>query len=125
MVTYAGRSRERGMDYVTHARPHVDRCATAWLLQRFVDKDARFHFVEPGAALPTHAAPFDLPGAKMGHRGDKCTFESVVEDHGLDRDPALVAVARLVRDVDMHVMEMPESAGLDAILAGLKLAERD
>ena len=113
------------MDYVTTARPHVDRCGTAWLLRRFVDKDARFHFVPPGGELPEGAQPFDLPGARMGHRGDKCTFESVMMDHGLDRDPALAAVARLVHDVDMHEMSLPESAGLDAILAGLRLAEPD
>lgn len=113
------------MDYVTTARPHVDRCATAWLLRRFVDKDARFHFVPPGGDLPPGATPFDLPGARLGHRGERCTFEAVLADHGLDRDPALAALGRLVRDVDLHEMALPESAGLDAILAGLRLAEPD
>lgn len=113
------------MEYVTTARPHVDRCATAWLLRRFVDRDARFRFVQPGEEMPKDAEPFDVPGARMGHRGDKCTFESVLADHGLDKDPALAAVARLVHDVDMHEMALPESAGLDAVLTGLRLAESD
>lgn len=108
------------MHYVTTPRPHVDRCATAWLLKRFVDPDATFHF----GAGPPGAVPFDVPGAKLGHRGGGCTFETALEDHGLD-DPALRALAALVHDLDMHEMALPESAGLDAILQGLRLAEPD
>lgn len=115
---------ERGrMDWVTRARPHVDRCGTAWLLKRFVDREARFRFVEAGGELPADATPFDLPGVKHGHRGEMCTFEVVMADYKLAGDPALARVAALVHDVDLHEMKLPESPGLDAVLTGLRLAE--
>jgi hypothetical protein len=113
------------MQWVTTARPHVDRCATAWLLKRFVDKDATFAFVTPGAPLPPKATPFDLPGTKHGHHDDDCTFETVVKLSKLEKDAGLAGVARIVHDLDMHQMKRAESAGLDAILKGLVLAELD
>lgn len=113
------------MLWITSPRPHVDRCATAWLLKRFVDKEATFAFVPPGGPMPKGATPFDLPGAKHGHRGNDCTFETTIKEHKLEKDKALVALARIVHDLDLHEHKLPESAGLDAILRGLALAEPD
>lgn len=110
------------MRWATRARPHVDRCATAWLLRRFIDPKARILFVPPGRDVPKGATPFDMPGARYGHHGRRCTFETTVALHGLGRDKALRDVAALVHDLDFHVMKRPESAGLHAILTGLLLA---
>lgn len=113
------------MLWVTTARPHVDRCGTAWLITRFIDKAATFAFIQPNDEVPKGGTPFDLPGVEYGHQGDACTFEVAVQKHGLDKDEALARVAQLVHDVDFHKMKLPESAGLDAILYGLKLTEPD
>lgn len=114
-----------GRRWATTRRPHVDRCATAWLLRRFVDPKARFVFLEPGAPVPRGATPFDLPGAALGHHGRRCTFDAAVRAFGLERDPALRRVADLVRDLDLHEGKRPEGAGLAAVLDGLLLAEPD
>lgn len=113
------------MRWATRARPHVDRCACAWALRRFVDPKAEFVFLAAGEAPPKGATAFDLPGAELGHRGTDCTFDTLLKLHKLDKDPALRGLADLVRDLDLHRMERPESAGLDAILHGLRLAEPD
>lgn len=113
------------MEWVTAARPRIDRCATAWLIKRFVDPSATFLFVASKKEQATRGTPFDMPGAKHGHRGNRCTFETVVKDYGLDRDPALVRLARLVHALDFHKVSLPESPGVDAILAGLLLADPD
>lgn len=110
------------MQWTTRPRPHVDRCGTAWLVKKFVDKDATFVFAEQP---PKGATPFDVPGVKYGHHGDACTFETVIHEHKLGSDKALVGVAALVHDLDMHEMKREESAGLSAILQGLLLAEKD
>lgn len=117
--------RKTGKRYATRARPHVDRCATAWLIRRFVDPKARFVFLQAGQAPPKGAEPFDLPGARLGHKGGACTFEVALKEFGLARDAALRDVADLVADLDLHQLKRPESPGLDAILTGLKLAEPD
>lgn len=113
------------MQWATRARPHVDRCGSAWLIKRFIDPQASFAFAPPGAEFPLGATPFDVPGAKAGHRGESCTFETLVADHKLGSDPGVAALARLVHDIDFHLLELPESPGLDAILRGLVLAEPD
>ena len=113
------------MKWTTRARPHVDRCATAWLVKRFIDPQATFEFLAPGVAPSDPERAFDMPGARLSHRGEACSFEAALADHKLAGDAALARLGALVRDVDNHVMEMPESAGLDAILTGMRLAERD
>lgn len=126
MVTLKPRDRAGWrMLWATRARPHVDRCGTAWLIKRFIDPKAEFVFVQPGAEVPAGAEPFDMPNARYGHRGRDCTFETAMKEHKLDRDPALRGVAAIVHDLDMHENRLPETAGLDAILKGLKLSEPD
>lgn len=116
---------KRGALWVTRARPHVDRCGTAWLVKRFVDPKARFRFLAPGAASPRGAIGFDMPEGQHGHRGKLCTFEALMRDEGLNKDPALRRVAALVHDVDFHALREPEGPGLDAVLNGLLLHEPD
>jgi hypothetical protein len=113
------------MKWATRARPHVDRCGTAWLIRRFIDAKAEFVFVPPGGDAPKDAEPFDMPNVRLGHRGRDCTFETVMKEHKLDKDAGILGVAALVHDLDLHEMKLPESAGLDAILKGLKMAEPD
>ena len=126
MVTFMRRARvAAGMLWATRARPHVDRCGTAWLIRRFIDPKAEFVFVQPGSDVPAGAEPFDMPNVKLGHRGKDCTFETVMKEHKLEKDPGLRGVAAIVHDLDMHENKLPETAGLDAILKGLKLAESD
>jgi hypothetical protein len=90
-----------------------------------VDPKAEFLFVDPGEPLPAQAEPYDMPNVRYGHRGRDCTFETALKEHRLEKDPGLAATARIVHDIDLHEMELPESAGIDALLRGLKLAEKD
>ena len=73
--------------WVTRARPKVDRIACPWLIRRFVDRDATFLFVAPSDVAATAdrfgATPFDVDGVRWSHRGDLCTFDTMVETFGL------------------------------------------
>src|SRR5438067_2178091 len=75
-----------GMLWATRARPHVDRCGTAWLIRRFIDPKAEFVFVQPGSDVPAGAEAFDMPNVRFGHRGKDCTFETVMKEHKLDKE---------------------------------------
>src|SRR5258708_26790274 len=67
----------RGRVWVTRPRPGVDRCASAWLIRRFIDRKARFAFA-PEDRVPAGAGPLDMfPEGGVGHRGDDCTFEKL------------------------------------------------
>lgn len=106
------------MRYYTRRRPQVDRCASAWLLKRFVDPQAEFVFAEEGDRLPD-AIPFDMSGAELGHHRGRCTFEAILAKHKL-RDPALLDLGRIIRSADLlDAEETLEGPGMDLLFRGL------
>ncbi|HYR48731.1 MAG TPA: chromate resistance protein ChrB domain-containing protein [Candidatus Eisenbacteria bacterium] len=89
------------MRFVTRAKVHVDRIATAWAIRRFVDPDASFEFVDRNRdPNELGAIPFDMRGAELGHHGGKCTFEVLLEKYEL-RDPALRCMGAIIRAIDV------------------------
>jgi hypothetical protein len=100
---------------------HVDRTACAWLIRRFVDRDAEFVFVDDVDEVPADATPFDMRGVELSHHGGACSFETILQRHALHGDAALVAMARIVHEADIgdERYDAPEAAGLDAIIRGL------
>ena len=110
--------------WVTRARPKVDRIACPWLIRRFVDPEAVFLFVAPsevaGVAERFGATPFDVDGAFWSHRGDQCSFDTMVEEFGLAGFEALNRLAVIVRGADTARPELaPQAAGLLAASLGL------
>lgn len=110
--------------WVTRARPKVDRIACPWLIRRFVDPSAVFLFVAPsevaGVAERFGATPFDVDGVFWSHRGDQCSFDTMVEEIGLASIPALARLAVIVRGADTARPELaPQAAGLLAASLGL------
>jgi hypothetical protein len=102
----------------------VDRCASAWVLKRFVDPEAEFAFVEEGDRLPG-ATPFDMSGAELGHHRGRCTFEAILAKHKL-RDPALLELGRIVRSADLlDAEETLEGPGMDLLFRGLLHLSKD
>jgi rhodanese-related sulfurtransferase len=111
--------------WVTRSRPKVDRIACPWLIRRFVDPAAVFLFVNPsevfGVADRFGATPFDVEGEGVfwSHRGERCTFDVMVEELGLATEP-LLRLAAIVRGADTARMDLaPEAAGLLAASLGL------
>jgi hypothetical protein len=114
------------MKWITRGNVKVDRVACPWLIRRFVDPEAEFVFVEESelvaAANRGKAIPFDAPRlreVKLNHRGERCTFEAILEDFEL-RDPALERLALIVRAADIKGQEQaaPEGLGLRALAEG-------
>ena len=113
------------MKWITRSHVHVDRVACPWLIRRFVDSKAEFLFVPKGSVEETArregATTFDCPGAELGHRGDRCTFDAILEQYGLS-DPALGRMARVVNAADTgHPERDPLAAGLEAVATGMSL----
>jgi rhodanese-related sulfurtransferase len=115
--------------WVTRARPKVDRIACPWLIRRFVDPSAVFLFVAASqvAAVAERfgATPFDIEGVFWTHRGEGCTFDTMLEEFGL-RTPTLERLALLVRGADTARPDLaPQAAGLLAASLGLSRLHRD
>src|SRR5919106_666654 len=117
------------MKWVTRARPKVDRVACPWLIRRFVDPAAEFLYVPAeeveATARREGAIPFDVPGADLGHHGDRCSFDAIIRTYGLT-DPALLRLAVIVRGADTDAKHLaPEAPGLEAIAEGFRLVYAD
>lgn len=111
------------MKWVTRERPKIDRIACPWLITHFIDKQPEFLYVPAARVLAvakeTGAEPYDIPGAKFGHVGEKCSFDAFIAEYKLDA-PGLDRLADIVRGADTSRLDLtPQSAGLLAISAGL------
>ena len=109
------------MLYCTREDVHIDRCASAWLIKRFIDVDAEFVFTADETPV-MHAIPFDMHGVAWGHHDNRCTFEVVADLHRID-DPVVRQIARIIHgaDITADADETLESAGLDLLFRGLRL----
>ena len=109
--------------WVTRVRPKVDRIACAWLLRRFVDRNAQFLFVSGSqvraVAEKFNATPFDVEDVFFSHRGEMCTFDTMLEEFGLQSE-ALQRLATVVRGAGTDRLDLaPQCAGLMAASLGL------
>jgi hypothetical protein len=113
----------QGRLWVTRPRPGVDRMASAWLIRRFIDEAARFGFVADPKAAPRDAVPYDMFGVELTHRGNQCTFETLLDVFGID-DPAVKRVAAIVHDLDLKDARFvaPEAPAIAVVIEGLQLA---
>lgn len=115
--------------WVTRARPKIDRIACPWLIRRFVDPKAVFLYVaasEVSAVAERFAAtPFDIDGVFWSHRGERCSFDTMIEEFGLSA-PALERLAEIVRAADTARLELvPQAAGFLAASLGLSRMFKD
>jgi len=118
-----------GSVWVTRSRPKIDRIACPWLIRRFIDPRARFLFVAATEVMAVGerfgATPFDTEGVFWSHRGDDCTFDTMLKEFRLSF-PALEHVARIVRGADTDRPDLePQAAGLLAVSLGLSRMHAD
>ena len=117
------------MKWVTRLDVHVDRTACPWLIKRFIDPEAEFLFVPAEKIEETvkkeKAFPYDALGVELGHHGDKCSFDAIVEKYEIE-DPSVLELAKIVRAADTNKMAAsPEAAGLEAIMTGMGVLSKD
>jgi hypothetical protein len=113
--------RKKGRTWVTRQGVYIDRIASAWLVRRFIDAQARFRFVEERSYRPAaDEVRFDMFDAEYTHEGELCTFEVLLSRFGLD-DPGLRAVGEMVHDIDLRdgKFARPETAGLERVIDGI------
>ncbi len=112
------------MKWVTRERPKTDRIACPWLIKRFIDPEAEILYVPRDQVLATvereGAVSFDAPGATYTHRGNKCSFEVLIDEYDLGSDAALIRLAKIVHaaDVASDIDSDPAGRGLEAIGVG-------
>jgi hypothetical protein len=114
-----------GRLWATRKRPWVDRLASAWLIRRHIDPEARFLWLDAPVDCPRKAVGFDFDGATFSHVGEHVTFETLLASFGLEADPGLARLARSIHYLDVGGLPAPEAAGLEALLAGMRTSIAD
>ena len=117
------------MKWVTREFVHVDRTACPWLIKKFIDPHAEFIFMSTmkieEIVRDQGATPFDAPGARLGHRDGKCSFETIIEEYKLE-DSVLNELAKIVHSADTRDTSLaPEGIGLSAIMTGARFNVKD
>lgn len=113
--------------WVTRKNPYVDRMASAWLVRKFIDAEARFGFTDTAEAAPAEGTIyFDIPGGEFTHVGDLTTFEVLIEAFGLSQK-ALRRMAEIIHQIDLQddKYQPAEAGGVRGILEGIRLTAQD
>jgi hypothetical protein len=130
VVCHRGQKLSQGVAaLLRHEGIAIDRVACPWLIRRFVDPDAAFLFVSPAeverVADRFGAVPFDVEDVFWSHRGEACSFDTMLSEFGL-RSEAFSRLAAIVRGADTARPDLaPEAAGLLAASLGLSRMYRD
>lgn len=111
--------------WATRHHPWIDRLASAWLILRFIDPQARFLWLETPHTCPPEAVSFDFDGATFTHVDAWVTFQVLLHSFGLETDPALQRLAHLVHYLDVGGIPLPEAEGLEMILCGARQQSPD
>jgi len=111
--------------WATRQHIWIDRVCSAWLIRRFIDRQARFVWLKRIQDKPKRAIGFDFDGATFTHVDSKVTFEVLLASFGLDADPAFARLGALVHFLDVGGIPVPEAAGFAAIVSGTRTLQPD
>ena len=117
--------RYHGRVGATRKAPWIDRLASAWLIKRFIDKDARFAWIDKPRDCPKSAVGFDFDGAEFTHVGSRVTFEVLVESFGLGSDAALAQIGAAIHFLDAGGIPVADARGIETLLRGVTQKARN
>ena len=109
----------RGRLWATRRDLWIDRLASAWLIKRFIDKDARFAWIESPRACPKNAVGFDFDAATFTHVGSRVTFEVLLASFGLEGDEALASIGSAVHFLDAGGIPVADARGIETLIRGI------
>ncbi|MBI5847283.1 MAG: chromate resistance protein [Nitrospirae bacterium] len=122
-VTLRTPAEYHGKIWITRKKPFIDRMASAWLIKRFIDRDAAFDFIDEKGmeTIDKRSISFDIRGGEFTHSEDMCTFEVLMKSFGL-RDKTLKKMAEIIHDLDMKddKFNAIEAKGIENILEGIR-----
>ena len=114
----------RSRVWATRKNLWVDRLASVWLIRRFIDKNAKFTWIDRPRDRPKGSIGFDFDGAEFTHIDSRVTFEVLLASFGLDNDAALASIGHAVHSLDIGGIPVADAKGLETILRGIQANAR-
>lgn len=124
-IALLDRAGYQGRTWATRRHLWVDRAASAWLIRRFIDPHASFLWLDRPEDCPADALGFDFDLGTFTHVGDRVTFEVLRASFGLDNDKGLMGLGAMVHALDVGGSFVPEAAGFEAMLGGIRQRASD
>lgn len=106
--------------YITWNVLEPDRLSVLWVLRRYVDPEARFHFVEPFSQL-RFGRPIDAPEAEVRRSGLRSATEVLLAEQGLLDDEKLRRLGEMTHLFEITRWRLPSEP--EAFQFGKKLIE--
>jgi hypothetical protein len=78
----------------------VDKCASIWLIKRFIDPKARIVLYPNGGTI-TEGIPFDTPDAKFRRYHNASTYETFMRHYKI-QDDRLLYLGKIVHDIEVN-----------------------
>ena len=123
-ITRLDPAKYRDRTWATRKDLWVDRLASAWLIKRFIDRNAKFSWIVRPRDRPKGSVGFDFDGAPFTHVDGRVTFEVLLASFGLDDDPALASIGHAVHFLDAGGIPVADAKGLETMLRGIKAKAR-
>jgi len=108
----------QGRSWATRRPLWADRLACAWLIRRFIDPDAKLHWLDKGAECPPGAIGYGFEGARFANSEARVTFEQMLASLGLAGNNALARIGGIVHFLEVRGTPVPEAAGVQTLLQG-------
>ncbi len=96
--------------YATWDIFEVDKCASIWLIKRFIDSKAQIRLYQKGEHIK-EGIPFDTPDAKFRRYHNASTYETLLTHYKLE-DKHLIYIGKIIHDIEVNVWEkktLPET----------------
>ena len=90
--------------YATWDTMEFDKCVAAWLIVRFVDKDAKFVFHPQGKGIK-QGIVFDVPGAAWSRKHKKCTSDCILESITIN-DPSVRKIVEMAHHTELNFWQL-------------------
>jgi hypothetical protein len=96
----------------------ADQLASAWLIRRFIDPEAKLLWLDRNQECPANAIGYGYAGATFYNTRDRVTFEEILSGFRLERNTALARIGALIHALNAGETKVAEAAGVQTLIQG-------
>ena len=95
-----------GHIYASWDTMEFDKCVAAWLIARFLDRNAEF-VLHPQGTQIDKGVVFDVPGVAWSRKHRKCTSDCILESREID-DPVVKEIVAMAHVTELNHWRLDE-----------------